>query len=90
MSDAADRHIRLSESHYEQLRLRKREGESFDDVVGRLLTEDRDLLAGFGVAGGRDRVDLEAVHEATKDRSAERIERFGSERDQSASERDRS
>lgn len=80
MGEVADRHVRLSEESYRRLEKRKRGNESFDDVVKRLLEDDRDLLAGFGAAERRDR-DMEAVHDETTRRSKNRIERFSSGRE---------
>lgn len=78
-SDPADTQIRISERNKDRLDRRKREGESYNDVIDRLLDDDRDLLAGFGSAADRD-VTLEDVHEETKRRSRERIDRFASGR----------
>lgn len=44
----ADEHIRVSEAVKTELERRRREGESFNDVLQRLLKDDRDLLSGFG------------------------------------------
>lgn len=44
----ADDHIRVSEAVKRELERRRREGESFNDVLKRVLEDDRDLLAGFG------------------------------------------
>lgn len=44
----AEEHIRVSTDVKRELERRKREGESFDDVLERILDEDRDLLAGAG------------------------------------------
>jgi predicted CopG family antitoxin len=79
MAETATKHVRVSEETYERLKRRKRAEESFDDVLGRLLDDDRDLLAGFGAAAGQDG-DMEAVHEATRRASADRIERFAAGR----------
>ncbi|WP_128478817.1 antitoxin VapB family protein [Halorussus pelagicus] len=40
--------ISLGEEAYERLKSRKREGESFTDVVLRLTEENEDVLQGFG------------------------------------------
>lgn len=40
--------IRVSEEIYERLEARKREGESFTDLLDRLLIEERGIYAGFG------------------------------------------
>ncbi|WP_049925511.1 antitoxin VapB family protein [Halopiger goleimassiliensis] len=45
----ANEHIRVSETVKRELENRRRDGESYNDVLERLLDEDdRDLLAGFG------------------------------------------
>ena len=36
----ADNHIRVSKEHYKQLNGMKDQGETFDDVVGRLLEQN--------------------------------------------------
>ena len=46
--------VRVSEKTNERLRRRKRDDESFNDVITRLLDEDRDLLAGFGAGNDRN------------------------------------
>ena len=79
MAETATKHVRVSEETYERLKRRKRAEESFDDVLGRLLDDDRDLLAGFGVAAGQEG-DMADVHEATRRASADRIKRFAAGR----------
>jgi predicted CopG family antitoxin len=44
----ADEQIRVSDTVKRELDRRRREGESYNDVLQRLLDDDRDLLAGFG------------------------------------------
>lgn len=44
----ADEQIRVSDGVKRELDRRRREGESYNDVLERILDEDRDLLAGFG------------------------------------------
>jgi predicted CopG family antitoxin len=45
----ADEQIRISERVKRELDRRRREGESYNDVLERILEDDeRDLLAGFG------------------------------------------
>ena len=74
MADAADDHIRISEETKERLRRRKREGESFNYAITRLLDEDRDLLAGFGAAADRDGDTLADTVARRKEKSKHRIE----------------
>ena len=70
----SSKQIRVSSAHYEALKERKRPGESFDDVLARLLEDDRDLLVGFGAL--TDRPD-----------TRERIEETGEEMDRQMEER---
>jgi len=61
--------IRVSEKTKERLLLRKRNDESFNDVITRLLDEDRDLLAGFGAGNDRDGEKLAVTVARRKERS---------------------
>lgn len=77
----ADKHVRVSEENYERLKARRREGESFDAVVERLLDDDRDLLAGFGAWEGTDQREVvEELHERGERESAERVEQIARRR----------
>jgi predicted CopG family antitoxin len=58
----ATKTIRISEEVYERLEARKREGESFTDVIERLLDDNPDFYAGFGAWEGTDKP--EAMREA--------------------------
>jgi len=84
--------IGLREDVYEELRARKRDNESFTDVVDRLLDEAApDWRETFGTLPGEDMADLEAVVERSRsatgrsqaDRQREVTETFraGEERD---------
>ena len=42
MSREADKHIRVAEETWVKLNKKKRPGDSFDDVLQRLLNEDRE------------------------------------------------
>ncbi|PSP97934.1 hypothetical protein BRC89_09740 [Halobacteriales archaeon QS_4_70_19] len=44
----ADEQIRVSDTVKRELDRRRRDGESYNDVLQRMLEDDRDLLAGFG------------------------------------------
>ena len=79
-SDSAAEQIRVSGRNKDRLARRKREGESYNDVVARLLDEDRDLLAGFGAASRRENGGLRGVHEETRRKSSERIDRLAAGR----------
>ncbi|MEF8812864.1 MAG: antitoxin VapB family protein [Halovenus sp.] len=74
MAESANEHIRVSEETKERLRRRKQDDESFNDVITRLLDEDRDLLAGFGAADDRDGETLAATVARRKERSQQRID----------------
>ncbi|PSP78138.1 hypothetical protein BRC81_08845 [Halobacteriales archaeon QS_1_68_20] len=61
--------IRVSETAYERLAARKREGESFSDVIERLTDDQPDIYAGFGAWEGTDKGDnaREAADELNAD-----------------------
>lgn len=73
MAESANEHIRVSEEIKERLRRRKRDDESFNDVITRLLNEDRNLLAGFGAADDREGETLAETVARRKERSQQRI-----------------
>jgi predicted CopG family antitoxin len=73
MAESANEHVRVSEETKERLRRRKRDDESFNDVITRLLDEDRDLLAGFGAADDREGETLAETVARRKERSQRRI-----------------
>lgn len=78
---AAEKHIRVSGEVKQELDRRREGGESYNDVLERVLSDDRDLLAGFGAFEGTDRSETtEAVHRRTKEKSARRIERMAESR----------
>jgi len=74
MAESANEHIRVSEETKERLRQRKRTDESFNDVIARLLNDDRDLLAGFGAADDREGETLAETVARRKERSQRRID----------------
>ena len=61
--------VRVSEKTKERLHRRKRNDESFNDFITRLLDEDRDLLAGFGAGNDRDGERLAVTVARRKERS---------------------
>jgi len=70
----ANKQIRVSESIKRELDQRRREGESFNDVLERLLDDDRDLLAGFGSFTGTDRAEaLRTLHGQGAEKSVARV-----------------
>ena len=63
----ADEQTRVSSVVKTELENRRRVGESFNDVLERLLTENRDLFAGFGAFEGTDRGEsVQEVHDRGK------------------------
>lgn len=76
MSSATEQ-IRVSETVKHELERRQRAGESFNDVLERLLSDERDLFAGFGAFCDTNRGEaIRRVHEQGKRQSRERIERI--------------
>ena len=71
----ADEQIRVSTETKRELERRKREGESFDDVLERLLEDDRDLLAGFGSWSDERAEKAREVRRKGKEKSKERMRR---------------
>ncbi|EMA52264.1 antitoxin VapB family protein [Halococcus thailandensis] len=77
----ADEQIRVSATVKNELEHRRREGESFNEVLERLLSDDRDVFAGFGAFEGTDRGErIREVHDRGRTRSTERIERIAESR----------
>lgn len=69
--------IRVSEEVYERLKARKRDDESFTDLLKRLTDEERDIYAGFGAWKGTDRPEaMRAVHEELNEDLNDDIEEF--------------
>jgi predicted CopG family antitoxin len=81
MAESANEHIRVSEETKERLRRRKRTDESFNDVIRRLLNDDRDLLAGFGAADDREGETLAETVARRKERSKRRIDDLAESRE---------
>lgn len=68
--------IRLSEETKGKLSALKREGESFDDALARILEEqtERDFTAGFGILADADTSErVRESHEAMNDQIDERV-----------------
>jgi predicted CopG family antitoxin len=82
MAESANEHIRVSEETKERLRRRKRTDESFNDVIRRLLDDDRDLLAGFGAADDREGETLAETVARRKERSQRRIDDLAESREE--------
>lgn len=73
--------VRVSEETKERLRRRKRNDESFNDVITRLLDEDRDLLAGFGAGNDRDGERLAVTVARRKERSRKQTDELSHSRE---------
>ena len=68
--------IRLRDNAYERLKNRKREDESFSDLVDRLLDEEQvDWREGFGAIGAEEAEELEHAVEITAN-CGHRAEKF--------------
>ena len=74
----ADEQIRVSERVKRELDRRRREGESYNDVLERLFDEadDRDLLAGFGRWSDEHADRVREAREKAKRESEERMRRL--------------
>ncbi|CAI50423.1 DUF217 family protein [Natronomonas pharaonis DSM 2160] len=69
--------IRLSEEAKSRLDLYKREGESYDDVIIRLTSDDK--WAGFGVASSdpkESREGMEAIRDRMRSRMDDHVEKL--------------
>lgn len=71
----ADDQIRVSSSVKRELERRKRSDESFNDVIERMIAEDRDLLAGFGYWSDETAERAREARERSKRKSKERAKR---------------
>ena len=74
---AANEQIRVSETVKQEIERRRREGESYNDVLERLFSPagDRDFLAGFGRWSDERADRARKVREKHKRKSKERIRR---------------
>lgn len=73
----ANEQIRVSEMVKRELERQRREGESYNDVLERLLEEgDQDLLAGFGRWSDEHADRVRERRETSKKKSKERIRRL--------------
>ena len=75
----ADEQIRVSDTVKRELDRRRREGESYNDVLQRLLADDRDLLAGFGRWSDEQAERVRDAREKSKAISRERMRRLSDE-----------
>jgi len=72
----ADEQIRVSDTVKRQLDRRRREGESYNDVLQRMLEDDRDLLAGFGRWSDEHADHVREAREKSKKKSKDRMRRL--------------
>ena len=74
---AANEQIRVSETVKQEIERRRREGESYNDVLERLFSPagDRDFLAGFGRWSDERADRARKVREKHKKKSKERMRR---------------
>jgi predicted CopG family antitoxin len=72
----ADEQIRVSETVKRELDRRRREGESYNDVLQRMLEDDRDLLAGFGRWSDEHADRVREARETSKQTSKDRMRRL--------------
>ncbi len=75
----ADEQIRVSDAVKRELDQRRREGESYNDVLERLLADERDLLAGFGRWSDEQAERVRKSREKSKQKSKERMGRLASD-----------
>lgn len=69
----ADEQIRVSERVKRELDRRRREGESYNDILERILEEDHDLLAGFGRWSDDHADRVREARARSKEKSKERM-----------------
>jgi len=72
----ADEQIRVSDTVKRELDRRRREGESYNDVLQRMLEDDRDLMAGFGRWSDEQADRVRDAREKSKQKSKERMRRL--------------
>ena len=76
---SADEQIRVSDTVKRELDRRRREGESYTDVLQRLLDDDRDLLAGFGRWSDENADRVRSARETSTRKSKERSRRLAND-----------
>lgn len=80
----ANEQIRVSETVKRELERRRREGESFNDVLERVLNEERDLLSGAGFWSDEEAERVREGRWESKEKSKERMRRVAGDADESA------
>jgi predicted CopG family antitoxin len=71
----ASEQIRVSDTVKREIERRRREGESYNDVLERMFSTDRDLLAGFGRWSDERADRARETREAYEEKSIERTRR---------------
>jgi len=72
---AANEQIRVSDAVKSEIERRRREGESYNDVLERMFSTDRDLLAGFGRWSDERADRARETREASEEKSIKRTRR---------------
>lgn len=72
---AANEQIRVSDTVKREIERRRREGESYNDVLERMFSTDRDLLAGFGRWSDERADRARETREAYEEESEKRMRR---------------
>jgi predicted CopG family antitoxin len=80
----ANEQIRVSDTAKRELDRRRREGESYNDVLKRVLGEERDLLAGAGFWSDREADRVREGRKKSKKKSKERMRRLAEESNEGA------
>lgn len=79
----ADKQIRVSEAVKREIERRRREGESYNDVLERTFSTrsstDRDLLAGFGILSDEEADRVRENIDRSRKKSKERMRRLNIE-----------
>jgi len=77
----ADEQIRVSDRVKRRLERRRRDGESFNDVLERVLDESReaDFYDGFGILSDEDADWIRDKREESTEKRKERMQRLGEE-----------
>ena len=73
----ADEQIRVTEAVKSELDRRRRERESDNDVVERLLSDDRELFAGFGMWSDKKAQRVRERWQANKEKRKRRMRNSG-------------
>lgn len=76
----ADKQIRVSEAVKREIGRRRREGESYNDVLERMFSTrsstDRDLFAGFGIVSDEEADRVRENIDRSRKKSKERMRRL--------------